>query len=130
MIESIQYTKELPDSQFRTYAVKREDSVGEIFKKAARRFCAYDGYAFLKDAENWRGLVEQHVMKANLLTKGVHDWPLAKDDVAQMPLFEAQLEKHVLPNDEVAILNAFPMFLYEYFPKDKFKAAEELEIEE
>lgn len=130
MIESIQYTKELPDSHFHTYSVKREDSVGKIFKKAARRFCAYDGYAFLKDAENWRGLVEQHAMKANLLTKGVHNWPLAKDDVAQMPLFEAQLEKHVLTNDEVAILNAFPMFLYEYFPKDKFKAAEELEIEE
>ena len=130
MIESIQYTKELPDAQFHTYSVKREDSVGVIFKKAARRFCAYDGYAFLKDAENWRGLVEQHAMKANLLTKGVYDWPLAKDDVAQMPLFEAQLEKHVLTNDEVAILNAFPMFLYEYFPKDKFKAAEELEIEE
>ena len=130
MIESIQYTKELPDAQFHTYSVKREDSVGVIFKKAARRFCAYDGYAFLKDAENWRGLVEQHAMKANLLTKGVYDWPLAKDDVAQMPLFEAQLEKHVLTNDEVAILNAFPMFLYEYFPKDKFKAAEKLEIEE
>lgn len=130
MIESIQYTKELPDSQFHTYAVKREDSVGEKFKKVARRFCAYDGYAFLKDAENWRGLVEQHAMKANLLTKDVHGWPLVKDDVAQMPLFEAQLEKHVLPNDEVVILNAFPMFLYEYFPKDKFEKAEEQEIEE
>ena len=69
-------------------------------------------------------------MKANLLTKDVHDWPLVKDDVAQMPLFEAQLEKHVLSNDEVVILNAFPMFLYEYFPQDKFEKAEEQEIEE
>lgn len=120
MIESIQYTKVLPDSQFYAYAVNREDSVGEKFKKAARQFCAYNGYAFLKDYENWRRLVAQHVMKANLLTKDVHDWPLEKDDVAQMPLFEAQLEKHVLPNDDVAILNAFPMFLYEYFPKGKF----------
>lgn len=121
MIESIQYTKVLPDSLFYTYAIKREDSVGEIFKKVARQFCAYNGYAFLKDAENWRRLVAQHVMKANLLTKGVLDWPLVKDDVSQMPLFEAQLEKHVLPNDDVAILNAFPMFLYEYFPKGKFE---------
>lgn len=54
---------------------------------------------------------------------------LVKDDVAQMPLFEAQLEKHVLPNDEVVILNAFPMILYEYFPKDKFDEAEKLEVE-
>ncbi len=35
MIESIQYTKELPDSQFYTYTVKRDDSKGEKFKKSA-----------------------------------------------------------------------------------------------
>lgn len=45
---------------------------------------------------------------------------LDKDDVVQNSIFEAQLEKHVIPHDDVAILNAFPMFLYYYFPKERF----------
>ena len=39
-----------------------------------------------------------------------------KDDVAQKQIFGSQLQKHVnTDNVEVAILNAFPLFLYEYF---------------
>ena len=37
MIESIQYTKELPDTNFHTYTVSREDSKGETFKKKRQR---------------------------------------------------------------------------------------------
>ena len=33
MIESIQYTKELPDNNFHQYIVRRADSIGEKFKK-------------------------------------------------------------------------------------------------
>ena len=119
MIESIQYTKELPDSKFHNYIVKREDSKGEKFKKEAKAFCHYNGYAFLKDADNWKHLVQQHVFKANYLTKNALSWPLDKDDVEQMSVFYAQLVKHVIPNEEVAILNAFPLFLYYYFPTER-----------
>lgn len=120
MIESIQYTKELPDGDFCKYIVKREDSIGERFKMETRQFCPYKGYAFLKDGDNWRYLVQQHVQKANLLTKDSLSWPLDKDDVGQNAIFDAQIEKHVIPNDEVAILNTFPMFLYYYFPASRF----------
>ena len=120
MIESIQYTKELPDSNFHNYIVKREDSMGKKFKKEAKAFCHYDGYAFLKDADIWMHLVQQNVFKANYLTKDALSWPMNKDDVEQMPVSEAQLVKHVKPHDEVAILNAFPLFLYYYFPVEKF----------
>ena len=124
MIESIQYTKELPDSKFHNYIVKREDSKGEKFKKEAKAFCHYNGYAFLKDADNWKHLVQQHVFKANYLTKNALSWPLDKDDVEQMSVFYAQLVKHVIPNEEVAILNAFPLFLYYYFPTERFVSKE------
>lgn len=66
--------------------------------------------------------MRQHVQKANLLTKDSLSWPLDKDDVEQNAIFDAQIEKHVIPNDEVAILNAFPMFLYYYFPMERFFA--------
>lgn len=120
MIESIQYTKKLPDSNFHQYFVKRADSIGEEFKKEARKFCFYRGYAFLKDAENWMHIVKQNVMKANELIRDSLSWPMNKDDVNQMAVFEAQLSKHVMPHDNVAILNAFPLFLYYYFPITKF----------
>lgn len=120
MVESIQYTKELPDNNFHQYVVKRADSIGEKFKKEARQFCFYRGYAFLKDAENWNHIVKQNVIKANELTKDSLSWPLNKDDVEQMAVFEAQLSKHDIPYDNVAILNAFPLFLFYYFPTKKF----------
>ena len=121
MIESIHYSKELPDAQYHTYTVSRKDSIGDKFKKEARQFCFYKGYAYLKDKHNWEHIVRQNVFKANMLTKDSHSWPMEKDDVEQKSVFEAQIAKHVIPNDEVAILNAFPMFLYYYFPKEKFQ---------
>lgn len=124
MIESIQYTKELPDPDFHKYTVKREDSIGEKFKKEARKFCHYKGYAYLKDEGNWKKLVFQHVLKANEIINDSLSWPLTKDDVEQNVLFGAQLEKYVITQDKVAILNAFPMFLYYYFPTEKFGQGE------
>lgn len=120
MVESIQYTKELPDGNFHQYAVKREDSIGKKFKKAARQFCFYRGYEFLKDAENWNHIVKQNVIKANELTNDLLSWPLKKCDVEQMAIFEAQLRKYVIPHESVAILNSFPLFLFHYFPIEKF----------
>lgn len=121
MIESIQYTKELPDSQFYTYIVNRDDSKGEKFKKDARQFCFYKGYKYLKDESNWIHLIKQNVFKANMITNNTHSWPKQKDDVEQVPLFDAQLKKYVTSNNEVAILNAFPMFLFYYFPIERFQ---------
>ena len=120
MIESIQYTKKLPDNDFHSYTIKRDESIGEKFKKEAKNFCYYKGYAFLKDSLNWMYIVRQNVFKANNLIKGSLSWPLKKDDVNQQAIFDAQLEKHINTNEEVAILNAFPLFLYYYFPVDKF----------
>lgn len=122
MIESIQYTKELPDNQYHTYIVSRDDSVGEKFKKEARTFCAYQGYAYLKEETNWKHLIHQNVCKANMLTTGVLSLPKSKDDIGQRLIFDAQLKKYVIPQNMVAILNAFPMFLYDYFPKERFQS--------
>lgn len=121
MIESIQYTKELPDEQFHSYIVTRENSKGDIFKKDAKRFCYYRGYDFLKGETNWKHLIKQHVQKANMLVINELSWPKLKDDVEQDSVFRAQLEKYVDAIGSVAILNAFPLFLYYYFPIERFQ---------
>lgn len=66
-------------------------------------------------------MIQQNVWKAYMLTSDTLSWPEDKDNVEQIPVFEAQVSKHVTPSNEVAILNAFPMFLYYYFPQNRFK---------
>ena len=42
--------------------------------------------------------------------------PTTKDNIVQKQIFESQLQKYVNTEKvEVATLNAFPLFLYEYF---------------
>lgn len=130
MVEAIRYTKKLPDSRFHKYTVSRHQCLNSSFKKIADEFSDYKSLDFLSlsnrrpatDSEmksrtnNWNLIKEQHVAKANFLCTGNLTRPEAKDDISQKAIFNAQLQKHVLPNDSVSILSAFPLFLFEYFP--------------
>lgn len=126
MIESIRYTKELPDNDYANYVVSREEC--KDFKRLARNFSAYDSldHILLKDGEtptkekymkvkdNWQFLKQMNVSKANLLIAGVNAMPKEKSVVNQLSIFERQLLLHVKPNRSVAVLNSFPIFIYEY----------------
>ena len=98
------------------------------FKRLARNFSAYDSldHILLKDGEtptkekymkvkdNWQFLKQMNVSKANLLIAGVNAMPKEKSVVNQLSIFERQLLLHVKPNRSVAVLNSFPIFIYEY----------------
>ena len=131
MIESIRYTKELPDDKYYEYVVSRAECSG--FKRLAADFSAYSSLDFilidprkelsqlsekkLKSLrDNWEYLKVQNVNKANYICHAKNEKPNKKEEVSQMQIFESQLQKHVnKKQSEVAILNAFPLFLYEYF---------------
>ena len=131
MIESIRYTKELPDDKYYEYVVSRAECSG--FKRLAADFSAYSSLDFilidprkelselsekkLKSLRNnWEYLKIQNVNKANYICHAKNEKPNKKEEVSQMQIFESQLQKHVnKEQSEVAILNAFPLFLYEYF---------------
>lgn len=130
MMESIRYTKSLPDKLYYTYCVKRVDCQKKHgipnsgFKFISSDFSEYVGLSFIQICENnaeevkqnWQFLKEQNVSKANYICTGKNEMPEKKEDVSQQSIFENQLEKYVLTDDCcVAILNAFPLFLYEYF---------------
>lgn len=55
-----------------------------------------------------------NVSKANLLIAGLYTMPKDKSVVNQLSIFERQLLLHVKPNRSVAVLNSFPIFIYEY----------------
>jgi len=127
MIESIRYTKELPDASYQTYVVTREACSN--FKALCDGFSAYPSLDFillknkrptkeeyLSVRDNWEYLKEQNVKKANYICYGTLAYPLRKALISQDIIFENQLSKFVnTDTQEVSILNAFPLFLYEYF---------------
>lgn len=134
MVESIKCTQKLPDEHFYEYKVARsecsdfKDHVSKVYNyykssdfmqfpldKNTKRLrpITKERERFVK--ENWNYLKAQNVKKANYICTDIYDYPENKASVSQKKILAAQLEKHVLPNNEVSVLNAFPLFLYEYF---------------
>ena len=123
MIESIRYTKELPDADYYLYTIPKNECGG--FKRIAHDFSAYGSLDFLTDTrerwieatkQHWQHLKDMNVCKANYICRGTNAYPKQKSDIAQQNIFEAQFQKYVNTDEcNVAILNAFPIFLYDYF---------------
>ena len=128
MIESLRYTKKLPDYHYFEYTVLRDDC--HEFKRISAEFSAYKSFDFVQVyprkklteekqeqlVYNWKYLKDQNVCKANYICNGKKDYPKSKDEISQQNIFTAQESKYVLVTpSSVAILNAFPLFLYDYF---------------
>jgi len=135
MVESLRYTKELPDSNYWQYTVTRQRCHEEKFKHQVHEFSFYKSnleYLVLtiKPADdetkiqqktdtaktNWLHLVTMNTSKANYICNDKNELP---DEVNnQLDIFNSQLSKYVNTEEcKVAILNAFPIFLFDYFGK-------------
>lgn len=126
MVESVRYTKELPDEKYAHYTVNREEC--RDFKRMARDFSFYksldhilfkDGETpnkekYIKVKDNWQYLKQMNVCKANLLTAGRYSLPTEKSDINQLSVFKSQVSQFVEPDECVAILNSFPIFIFDY----------------
>lgn len=131
MVESLYYTKQLPDEHFAEYAISRSDCVDRPFKDFAREFSFYGSWDFIElpgsahrrpgkreiawIRQNWIWLVQQHTSKANYMCNGENSMPLNKEIVAQPRIFMAQCEYYLSDGERIAVLNGFPLFLFEYF---------------
>lgn len=125
MVESLKYTKQMPDNDYYHYIVTREDCVQHKFKCMAETFAYSKAKAFrfidlTKTEEqeiisNWELLKSQNVKKANYIVNEIKDYPINKNNINQGRIFSAQKTKYVNISETVAILNSFPIFLYDYF---------------
>ena len=136
MIESIKYHKELPDADFLNYIIPRNNC--KQFKNIAHEFSYYKSLEYILVShnpneslekqkqrlviamENWKHLIDMNVFKANYICNSSVSYPNEKSDIQQDLIFSNQLVKYV--NTEgccVAILNAFPLFIYDYFDMNK-----------
>ena len=133
MVESLRYTKELPDNDYWQYTVTRQRCQEESFKHQVHEFSFYGAnleYIILTikpaddeakkqektDAakQNWQHLIVMNVSKSNYICNDKNEIPEEVDK--QKDIFDNQLSKYVETEDcKVAILNAFPIFLFEYF---------------
>ncbi len=140
MVESLRYTKELPDNDYWQYTVTRKECQEEGFKHLVHEFSFYksnleylvltvkpadDKAKIQKKADtvikNWQYLVTMNTSKSNFLCNDKNEIPDEIND--QKEIFDKQLTKYVNTEDcKVAILNAFPIFLFDYFGKRIVKA--------
>lgn len=125
MVESLKYTKELPDANYFYYEVTLDECHGH-FKAMAETFTAYHSYHGLLLEQkvdealvrhNWELLKQQNVEKANFLCKGLKAIPETKEDIAQALIFQAQFRKFE-SRGHISILNSFPLFVFDYFKQE------------
>ena len=133
MVESLRYTKELPDNDYWAYTVTRQQCQEVRFKQQVHEFSFYGGnleYIILtvkpadnetkilekrdKAKKNWNHLIIMNVSKANYICNNKNE--VLDESNSQLAVFSNQLSKYVETDEcKVAILNAFPIFLFDYF---------------
>lgn len=124
MVESIRYfKKELPDENYYTYTTNL--FIGRKFKEDTNNFSHYKNLDFItcKDKNqqsNWKHIIDLNIKKANYICSGLNELPNEKATINQNTIFKNQLSKYIYSENEIAILNSFPLFLYEYFPINYF----------
>lgn len=132
MVEAIRYTKSLPDKDYWTYVVSKKECTDSSFKSITDSFSDYKSLDFLtlstrrtatekeirSRLDNWRLLIVQNVSKANYICSGENEMPEDKDAVSQNAIFDAQ-KVYIIRSESVSILSAFPLFLFDYFPKER-----------
>lgn len=143
MVESLRYTKELPDNDYWSYTVSRQKCQEDSFKHQVHEFSFYKSnleYLVLtiKPADdetriqqkvdtaktNWLHLVTMNTSKANYICNDKNELP--EEVNSQKEIYDNQLTKYVDTEEcKVSILNAFPIFLFDYFGKKIVSSREE-----
>lgn len=63
-----------------------------------------------------------NLKKANFICENLYEFPKTNSLISQLNIYDNQLKKHVNSNNcEVAILNAFPIFIADYIGFSKIK---------
>lgn len=129
MSEAIRYTRQLPDADFWKYTCPINEC--SDFKNKSAKFSFYKNsdfvlYSRCKTSEevavvrgNWQVLLNQHAFKANYICNSTNSMPLSKDEVSQIKIFTEQQKQYVDPQNVISILSAFPLFMFDYLPREE-----------
>ncbi len=77
------------------------------------------------DSRGWFDVLTSHLKKGNYMVNGAYEFDLhAMENIDQDILFQIQLEKYILPENQVAVLSGFPFFIGDYFGVGNLKMPE------
>ena len=65
------------------------------------------------ELNHWAVIIHEHCCKLNFVTTNSFAFPNCTFE--QLEVFEAQLEKYIIPANKVAVLSAFPVLLLDYY---------------
>ncbi len=129
MVDSYRFTDKLPDEKYCGYEVSLSNcrrfkeilATEKPFYRNEKNLQFNESFREknIEVLRNWQFINFQNIAKANFICEGENKIPLNKADVAQNSIFNAQLSKYVYTKNSVAILNAFPLFLFEYLKDEK-----------
>ncbi len=72
-------------------------------------------------AETLKKLIKAHLCKMNYIVNDIYDLPNKEE--SQLDIFEEQFQKYINKKcSMVAVLSAFPIFIYDYYGEEKTKA--------
>lgn len=113
MLESLKHYSD--NVEFKGAKVKAKENID--YKKLVNRECNKDLIDFNNyTKEIWKLLIEIHLKKMNFIV--TEDYSLPEDYILQKDIFSQQLEKYINIDSTIAVLNSFPIFLYEYYGKE------------
>jgi hypothetical protein len=118
MIESF-YHIENTDDSFQNLTVKCKENVG--YKQIVNDTCIKGLINECgKNAETLKFVIETHLKKSNFIVRQTFTLPEELND--QGEIFRHQLNLHIEPRAEVAVLASFPLFLQHYYGVSKLNS--------
>ncbi|QZE14168.1 hypothetical protein K4L44_16845 [Halosquirtibacter laminarini] len=97
------------------------DIAEKCYKTKVNRTCLEEYKHFNDyDINTWRRIIKLHLQKMNYIVNDIYDLP--SNNISQRMIFKCQKTKYIDKLREdckvVAVLSAFPPFLYDYFTDD------------
>ena len=116
MVEALKHLNR--DVSFDTVCVDIDENAK--YKKVAHENCNVVSRAYGHlTLEHWKYIINEHCKKLNHLVLGSFNFPEVY--FSQDIILEHQLQKHIMPNKQVAVLSAFPIFIADYYGVSKLK---------
>ncbi|MDM1496047.1 hypothetical protein HX063_11580 [Myroides odoratimimus] len=116
MIESLKHFSKGVFFKFTNVECKKNIKYKKLVNKVCQyRYIDYNQYR----KKTWQFILLNHLKKANFIVSKNYKYPEVL--ITQKEIFVNQKVKFIDPSSEVAVLNSFPLFLFEYYGINNFK---------
>lgn len=110
MVEALKHFSNIIDFKELKFKVNK----GKEYKKIVNKNCDTEYIDFNKyNKDIWVKLIALHLKKMNFIVNS--NFLIPKDRISQEEIFIKQLEKYINIDATIAILSAFPIFIFHYY---------------